>query len=216
MSTKTKSTSAIARLGELPRTVAGRVSSLPRDVAERGREVWLTGLGTIATMEEEGTNAYEYVVRQRDRLVKRGEKLEARGKARLGAVRQDAGELTSDVGSAVVEPVMKTLRRLGIPTRSELGELSAKVDLLTRRVNLLIERLDSSATVTPARPVWTVRAREDGGEVAMEGDDRPVGVHPTKDAAVEQGRELATEQAPSQLVVYKKDGTLQDTFAYDA
>jgi hypothetical protein len=111
---------------------------------------------------------------------------------------------------------MKTLRRLGFPTRNEVSELAAKVDLLTRRVNVLIERLDSPPTVAPARPVYTVRSRDDGWEVAMEGDDRPVGVHPTKDAAVEQGRELATEQAPSQLVVYKKDGTIQDTFGYDA
>ena len=216
MSTKTRTKTTMTRLGDLPKNVADRVTTLPKDVAARSREAWLTGLGAIATIEEEGTNAFDYVTKQREKLVKRGEKLENRGRARIEAIKDDVMEVEEQVETTVIEPVMKSLQRLGIPTKAEGRDLAGKVDLLTERVNALLERLETSAVVTPMMPVFTVRSREDGWEVQMEGSEIPVGVFPTKDEAVERGRELANDQAPSQLVVYKKDGTIQDTFAYEA
>ena len=58
----------IFRLGDLPRSVAGRVVKLPREMADsvgtRGREVWLAGLGALATVEEEGTQLFTSLVKQ--------------------------------------------------------------------------------------------------------------------------------------------------------
>jgi uncharacterized protein YjbJ (UPF0337 family) len=54
---------------------------------------------------------------------------------------------------------------------------------------------------------YAVLSHADGGwKVQAEGADRASSVHRTKAEAVAAGKELARRQAPSQLLVYKKDG----------
>lgn len=229
MSTQTKNTS-IFRLGDLPKNVADRVVALPKDVATRGRDVWLAGLGALATVEEQGTTFFQGLVQQGEKLVETGGKLvekgeaaEAKGKARIESLTADLNtrqsqvqkQVVGAVDSSVYEPVMEALKRLGVPTRAEIRELSGSVDVLTRRVNDLLGRMDADKAAT-VRLVFRVAAREDGWAVEHAGAERAVSLHPTKDEAVERARALANESKPSQLVILRKDGTIQDTFTYEA
>jgi Uncharacterized protein conserved in bacteria (DUF2188) len=61
---------------------------------------------------------------------------------------------------------------------------------------------------------FEVIPREDGWAVQAAGASRAASVHATKDEAVERGRALAADRAPSRLVVHKKDGTVQDEVSY--
>ncbi len=36
-----------------------RIENFPADVAELGRDLWMAGLGAVATVEEEGTKFYQ-------------------------------------------------------------------------------------------------------------------------------------------------------------
>jgi hypothetical protein len=65
-------------------------------------------------------------------------------------------------------------------------------------------------------PTFNVVPREDGWAVQLAGANRATSVHATKEEAVERARALAADRAPSQLVVHKKDGTVQDTITYPA
>jgi Uncharacterized protein conserved in bacteria (DUF2188)/Phasin protein len=65
-------------------------------------------------------------------------------------------------------------------------------------------------------PTLEVIPREDGWAVQVAGASRATSVHATKEEAVERARALAADRAPSQLVVHKKDGTVQDTITYPA
>jgi poly(hydroxyalkanoate) granule-associated protein len=150
MSTKN---TEIFRLGDLPKNVYQRVAELPRNVAGAGREAWLTGLGAIATIEHEGAKVVSAVTEGQTDLAKKGLQLEKRGKvrveqvrARLGATQKRAAER---VETMVVEPIAGTLQRFGLPSRAEVHELSAKVDLLTRKLNTLIKALDKHETAAP-------------------------------------------------------------------
>ena len=209
----------VETLLDLPKTLYDRARSVRDDAVATGREAWLTGLGAVGVIEDEGAKLIDTVVAQQAQLAKKGKAVETRGKARFETVRAKADvdgrrrAIAQRVEASVVEPIVGTLHRLGLPSRAEVTELSTKVDVLTRRVNLLIAAL---AQASPAHPVFAVKAREDGWEVVQEGLDAPVAVHATKDEALEKGRELASEQAPSQLVVYRKDGTIQDTIEYEA
>lgn len=229
MSTQSKNTS-IFRLGDLPKNVADRVVALPRDVATRGRDVWLAGLGALATVEEQGSSFFQGLVQQGEklaetggRLVEKGETVEARGKARIESLTSELTtrqtqvqqQVVDVVDGSVYEPVMEALKRLGVPTRAEIRELSSSVDVLTRRVNDLLGRIDAEKAAT-VRLVFRVVAREDGWVVEHEGAERAVSLHPTKEEAVERARALANESKPSQLVILRKDGTIQDTFTYEA
>lgn len=143
----------IFRLGDLPRNVAERAVKLPREiaggVATRGRDVWLAGLGALATVETEGAALFQGLVRQGETLVARGEEMEKRGKARFDELKAEASEkreeVTEKVETTVVDPVVDALKKLGVPTRGEVQKLSAQVESLTERVNLLLAKLEVEA-----------------------------------------------------------------------
>jgi poly(hydroxyalkanoate) granule-associated protein len=204
---------------DLPKTLYDRARSVRDDAVATGREAWLTGLGAVGVIEDEGAKLVDAVVARQAELAKKGKTVETRGRARFETVRAKADidgrrrAVAHRVEASVVEPIVGTLQRLGLPSRAEMTELSTKVDVLTRRVNALIAALEKAS---PAHPVFAVKAREEGWAVVQEGVDAPVAVHATKDEALEKGRALASEQAPSQLVVYRKDGTIQDTIEYAA
>jgi poly(hydroxyalkanoate) granule-associated protein len=220
MSTQTKRrNSSFPRLGELPGNVAGRVVKLPREIVDgvstRGREVWLAGLGALATVEEQGTAFYDSLVKQGEKLVERGETVEKRGAARLEELKSDVDArreaVVERVETTVYDPMVEALKKLGVPTRGEVQALSGQVEALTARVNLLLGRLERAQVA-----VYSVVAREEGWAIEKKGAERSISLHPTKDEALERARALAGENKPSELVVHRKDGTVQDTVVYDA
>jgi len=65
------------------------------------------------------------------------------------------------------------------------------------------------------RTTYTVTARDDGSwEVRTEGASRATSVHDSKKKAVADAKKLAGDRRPSQLLVYKKDGTVQTEQTY--
>jgi poly(hydroxyalkanoate) granule-associated protein len=197
-----------------------RLLDIPQDLLSRGRQmvgmgrdVWLAGLGAVATVEEEGSSLFTT-------LVKRGEKLEAEGRKRIGAVKDDLNvrqkSVTHTLDEKVYEPMLRAMSRFGVPTRGEIRDLSAKVDALTKHVDLLVTRLAQERAATgSAYAIYYVVSRDDGWAIGREGMDMPLRVYPTKEDALEEARTLSNKNAPAKLHVYKKDGTIQDTFTYD-
>lgn len=207
----TKSKSAFPRLDglvKLPKEIAGTVTT-------RGRNAWLAGLGALATVEEQGTTLYGQLVQQGAQLVERGETVEQRGKARIDELKGDVNArreaVVEKVETTVYDPMVDALRKLGVPTRAEVARLSTQVESLTERVNLLIGRLERAQVA-----VYSVVAREDGWAVERKGAERAVSLHATKDEALEAARAVAANHRPSELVVHRKDGSVQDTVAYEA
>lgn len=198
---------------------------VPDELADRGREIWLAGLGALSTVEEEGMRLFRS-------LVERGEAWEKSGRETVGAARKMMDEARGRMG-ATVENVAKrggggladldetimanversveqVLKRFNVPSRSEVRDLSAKVERLSAQVAALASTLTETERVA-----YNVVPHDDGWAVQKEGVDRAASVHGTKTEAVEAGRSLAKEHAPARLVVHKQDGTIQDTFSYD-
>ncbi len=191
---------------------------IPQDLLSRGKQmvgvghdIWLAGLGAVITMEEEGTALFST-------LVKRGEKVETAGKKRIVAVRDDVTArqkaVTQTVEGTVYEPLLKAMSRFGVPTRGEIKDLTAKVDALTHQVDLLVTKMAQKGANGGAQAIYYVVSRDEGWVVGKEGMDQPIKIYPTKEDALEEARVLANKHAPSRLHVYKKDGTIQDTFTY--
>lgn len=197
-----------------------RLANVPQELIARGREmvgigrdVWLAGLGAVATVEEEGTAYFET-------LVTKGKKVEDAGKKRLDAVKEEITErqqaVTTVVEDNVYAPILNALKRFGVPTRGEIHDLSGKVDALTKHVDVLVGKLGKAAKPVEPVVVFYVTAQDDKWIIGKEGLPAPVDVYPTKEAALEAARALANENMPSRLHVYKKDGSIQDTFNYEA
>ena len=69
---------------------------------------------------------------------------------------------------------------------------------------------------TDKRSIYHILPGDDGWQVKGEGAERAVSNHSTKKEALSAARELAHNQVPSQLVVHKSDGTIQESWSYDA
>ena len=68
---------------------------------------------------------------------------------------------------------------------------------------------------TAQRETYSVTAQPDGGWIVEVGGAGQVSsVHRTKDEAVAGARKLAKANTPSQVLVYKNDGTLQSERTY--
>jgi uncharacterized protein YjbJ (UPF0337 family) len=65
------------------------------------------------------------------------------------------------------------------------------------------------------RKTFRVLSQPEGGWILETGEAGQVSsIHRTKDEAVRSARELAKAQEPSQLLVYKEDGTVQTERTY--
>lgn len=119
--------------------------SVQEELTKRGRDVWLAGLGALATVEEEGSKLFS-------RLVDRGKHFEEERREKLDEVREKAEkqrdealsqleEAGEETQSLLLDTVNSALERFGVPTRSEVDRLTEKVETLSNQVDELSEAL---------------------------------------------------------------------------
>jgi poly(hydroxyalkanoate) granule-associated protein len=127
-------------------TQTGTEKNVQEEIKESVHRIWLAGLGALAAAEEEGGKIFS-------RLVDRGRDVEAKGKVEVDKMKVDAerfkakAESTFETwGDKFDEKLTATLRRLGVPTREEIRNLTQKVEELNAKIELLKPR------VTPAGP----------------------------------------------------------------
>ena len=124
------------------------------DVKDATQNVFLAGLGALAMAEEEGSKLFK-------KLVKKGKKVELPelGAKRVKAIREqldDASDKASDavtsrvndakymaeetadkVEDRIQDAVAVVMKRIGVPTREEISELTASVERLTKHIDSL-------------------------------------------------------------------------------
>ena len=120
--------------------------NVQEEIKESVHRIWLAGLGALAAAEEEGGKIFS-------RLVERGRDVESKGKVEVDKVKSEAerfktkAESTFEAwGDKFDEKLTATLRRLGVPTREEIRNLTQKVEELNAKIEQLKPR------VTPAGP----------------------------------------------------------------
>lgn len=122
-----------------------RTETLQDELSKRGRDVWLAGLGALATVEEEGNKLFK-------RLVERGEQFEEERREELKAASEKAREQRDEAlaqieeageetQSLLMDTVNTALERFGVPTRNEVDRLSKKVETLSEQVDNLSKTL---------------------------------------------------------------------------
>lgn len=117
------------------------------------------------------------------------------GKSRLAKLTESLPELTTGRGLATAAGVA-VAAAAGVAAAKKLrgnGRSSKSKDLTTFRV-------------TP---------NGDGWQIKVEGQDKPKSKFETKKEALEAARDLAHKEVPSQLVVHRQDGTVQDSYRYE-
>ena len=127
-------------------TETGTQNNVQEEIKESVHRIWLAGLGALAAAEEEGGKIF-------GRLVERGRDVESKGKVEVDKMKVDAERFKAKAESAFEtwgdkfdEKLTATLRRLGVPTREEIRNLTHKVEELNAKIEQLKPR------VTPAGP----------------------------------------------------------------
>jgi poly(hydroxyalkanoate) granule-associated protein len=127
-------------------TQTGTEKNVHEEIKESVHRIWLAGLGALSAAEEEGGKIFS-------RLVERGRDVESKGKVEVDKMKADAERFKAKAESAFEtwgdkfdEKLTATLRRLGVPTREEIRNLTQKVEELNAKIELLKPR------VTPAGP----------------------------------------------------------------
>ncbi|MGB5515568.1 MAG: phasin family protein, partial [Thermoanaerobaculia bacterium] len=112
-------------------------TDVQNEVAQSAQKIWLAGIGALATAEEEGSKLF-------NSLVKKGEGYEAQGKQRVGDVRARVEQIVGQaegsmerLGNALDEKVADAIKRLGVPSRDEIAQLTKSVEELTVKVDSL-------------------------------------------------------------------------------
>ena len=131
------------------------------EVRDSVQNVFLAGLGALALAEEEGSKLFKNLVQKgekvdlpslgmdrikavRDDLEGRADKATSVVKGRVGSAKTSAEDTADKAEDRLQETVATVMKRLGVPTRDEVSELSASVERLTTH----IERLKTAQTAS--------------------------------------------------------------------
>lgn len=142
--------------------VQRELSETAGDVKDAVHNVFLAGLGALAVTEEEGSKLFKKLVKKGDKVQLPGlgmeriagirqqltgaaDKAEDAVKGRAADAKYVAGSATDKVEDTVQDAVQTVMKRLGVPTREEVSELTASVERLTKHIETLkTERAQSS------------------------------------------------------------------------
>ncbi len=117
------------------------IKDMEKNVTDKAREIWLAGLGALASAKEEGVRLY-------DSLVEKGEEFEKKGKKEIESLvdsvktmaKDTENKVTSKVSETLDDTVKQVLDRFDIPSRDEVKTLIEKVEALTKKVEDLSKK----------------------------------------------------------------------------
>lgn len=129
-----------------------KVKKAKEEVRQTAQNIWLAGLGALATAEEEGGKLFK-------KLVARGEEFEARNRDQVkeqfqegvGKAKDMADKAWQGVSAGLDEKVTQVLHRVGVPTRDEIQALTRRVEELTHKVDKIKPQPAKPAAKAPAK-----------------------------------------------------------------
>lgn len=139
---KLKKSTRTAKKSAAPADLQAKAEQLSRSLADSAQQVWLAGIGAFQRAQQEGSKLFDALVKEgasfeavtRKLATGRVDAVRDAVEERVGSVRERAVDTWDRLEKVFEERVQRALTRLGVPTREDLAELSARVDALTRAV----------------------------------------------------------------------------------
>jgi poly(hydroxyalkanoate) granule-associated protein len=124
------------------------IKDMEKNVSETARQIWLAGLGALATAKDEGTKLY-------DTLIEKGAEFEKKGKKEIESLMDSVKTMAKETESSVTHKVTDTiddtikrvLERFDIPSRDEVKTLISKVETLAKKVEDLTKKAPAEKPV---------------------------------------------------------------------
>ncbi|TXI45588.1 MAG: poly(hydroxyalcanoate) granule associated protein [Lysobacter sp.] len=118
---------------------ASQAEQLTKSISESAQQIWLAGVGAFSRAQAEGTKLFEGLVKEGMGLEQTMRKF-AGGRAdvvrdvvesRVGQARERATDTWDKLEKVFEDRVQRALVKLGVPSREDLNDLSARVETLT-------------------------------------------------------------------------------------
>ncbi len=141
-----------------------KVEDVTEDMVSLASEIWLAGLGALATAQDEGGKLFSKLVQKGQGVGKAGkdEVEDQVGKARqevrkqVSKAKDAVGGAWGDLTSSFDDQLGAALHRIGVPTRDEIKTLTERVEALMEKV----DQLKPKAAPKPrTRKATTTKAR---------------------------------------------------------
>jgi len=109
-----------------------------RELGSAGHEVWLAGLGVVATLEQEGRKAFKTLVERGEKREKTAGTVFTKPLAKpFETARERVKELGHELDERFQDTMSATLKRFGVPSSHDVQDLIARVEKLTTKVEAL-------------------------------------------------------------------------------
>ena len=121
-------------------------------IKDSAQQIWLAGLGAFAKMQQEGSKAFEALVKDGVGMQKKtqqaAEETLAQAQARMAGLAGDIGTKASGgwgkLENIFEERVARAIANLGMPTAEEFAALHARVEALEAQLKNAEQALDGS------------------------------------------------------------------------
>ena len=125
-------------------------------IKDSAQQIWLAGLGAFAKMQQEGSKAFEALVKDGVGMQKKtqqaAEETLSQAQARMAGLAGDLGNKAAGgwgkLENIFEERVARAMANLGMPTAEEFAALKARVEALEAQLKDAEQMLDASR---PAR-----------------------------------------------------------------
>ena len=181
-------------------TLTSNYRKLQDAAVENGQKAWDRGVDLFEQARKSETW---------NELAERGRKLPEQTAEQFEALQERFEPELKKLGTRLENGAVKMFHSLGLPHANDVAKLADRVEDLAKQVDSLKEgmraELVSIYHVRPASKGWELASTQKGMETTP---------FSTKREALTVGRRLARQHEPSELIVYKKDGSVQDKFNY--
>jgi poly(hydroxyalkanoate) granule-associated protein len=136
-------------------TAKKNVKKVQTEIVENAHQIWLAGLGAVATAQEEGGKLFKNLVEKGQDFEKIGKNKVDQAKGAVSGVKVVAESYWDTFERTLDEKVTAVIHRIGVPTKDEIDTLTTRVEALTSAV----EKLRATEAPKP-RPRKTAPAKK--------------------------------------------------------
>jgi poly(hydroxyalkanoate) granule-associated protein len=114
-----------------------KAKEIRHDVAVSAHQIWLAGLGAVATAQEEGGKLFKSLVEKGEDFEKSGKETVEKAKGAVSGVKVVAESYWDTFERTLDDKVTAVIHRLGVPTKDEIDTLTERVEKLTTAIDKL-------------------------------------------------------------------------------
>jgi poly(hydroxyalkanoate) granule-associated protein len=114
--------------------VTRKKAQTPTGLKGTANDIWLAGLGAFNLAGEEGGKIFKALVKRGREQKKTNQEWMEGLTERTEGLKEDARSLLDKVTTPIEDGLAAAMQRLGVPTRSEIINLTHRVEALTRHV----------------------------------------------------------------------------------